>query len=44
MVPWGSKISLNCYNWRNICYDEERFSVMQCPSHALSDGTFCGLK
>ena len=46
MVPGGgeSEISLNCYNSRIICHSEERFSVIQSLSHALSDDTFGGLK
>ena len=40
----GNKISLNCYNWRNICHNEEQFSVLKSPSHALSDDIFGGLK
>ena len=35
---------LNCYNSRNICHSEERFSVLESPSHALSDDMFGGLK
>ena len=44
MVPGGTEISLKCYNSRIICHSEERFSVLQSPSHALSDDTFGGLK
>ena len=38
------EISLNCYNSKNICHSEERFSVLESPSHALSDDIFGGLK
>ena len=40
----GSGISLNCYNSRNICHSEGRFSVLEPPNHALSDDKFGGLK
>ena len=40
----GNIFFLNCYNWRNICHSEERFSVLKSPSHALSDDIFGGLK
>ena len=40
MVPGGTEISLNCYNSINICHSEERFSVLESPSHALSDDIF----
>ena len=40
----GGKFSLNCYNSINICHSEERFSVLESPSHALSDDIFGGLK
>ena len=39
-----SEISLNCYNSRNICHTDERFSVFESLSHALSDDVFGGLK
>ena len=41
---WESEISLNCYNSKNICHGKEQFSVLQSPSHALSDDIFGGLK
>ena len=31
---------LNCYNSRNICDSEERFSVLESPSYALLDDIF----
>ena len=40
MVPGGTEISLNCYNSINICHSEERLSVLESPSHALSDDIF----
>ena len=44
MVPGGTENYLNCYSSRNICHSEERFSVLESPSHALSDDMFGGLK
>ena len=44
MVPGESEIDLNCYNSRNICHSEERFSIFESPSHDLSDDIFGGLK
>ena len=49
MVPGGGgggglTISLSCHNARNICHSEERFSVLESHSHALSDDIFGGLK
>ena len=35
---------LNCYNSRNICHSEERFSVLESPSYALLDNIFGRLK
>ena len=35
---------LNCYNSRNICHSEERFSVLESPSYALLDDIFGRLK
>ena len=33
---WGKlKISFNCYNSRNICHSEERFSVLESPGHVM---------
>ena len=40
----GTEITLNCYNSINICHSKERFSVLESPSHALSDDIFGGLK
>ena len=44
MVPGESEISLNCYNSRNICHSDERFSALWSPSHALSDAILGGSK
>ena len=35
---------LSCYNSRNICHSEERFSVLESPSYALLDDIFGRLK
>ena len=40
----GTEISLNCYNSRNICHSEGRFSVLEPPNHALSDDILGGFK
>ena len=44
MVPGRTEISLNSYNSRNICNREERFLVLESPSHARSDDIFVSLK
>ena len=44
MVPGGTEIPLNCYNSIYVCHSKERFSVLESPSHALSDDIFGGLK
>ena len=40
----GTEISSNYYNSRNICHSEERLSVLESLSHALSDDIFGGFK
>ena len=40
----GNENYLNCYNSRNICHSEERFSVLESPSYALLDDIFGRLK
>ena len=46
MVPAGGETEnyLNCYNSRNICHSEERFSVLESTSCALLDDIFGRLK
>ena len=44
MVTGETENYLNCYNSRNICHSEERFSVSESPSYALLDDIFGRLK
>ena len=44
MVPGGGELKFNIYNSINNCHSEEQFSVLESPSHALSDDIFGGLK